>query len=364
MKQSDLDIYLTAGFWQSSEIIAFPELPFDLEHDLLPTGSLLFQTSGSSGSKKWVIHTKNTLVESAQYVVDHLDITSADKWLLALPIHHVGGFGILARSHCSGCSVVPFLSKWSAIEAVKVIFAELVTVCSFVPTQIVDIVDEALICPESVRAVVVGGGRLSEDIKSKAIGLGWPILESYGMTETGSQIATQLCSSDEGLSVIEGWDVKTTDDGILEVKGMGLMKGYLSYQHGKFEIIKPFDEMGWFKTSDKIEILEEPKRVKFIRRNDRVIKILGEQVDLDSLELELKKLTERDVLIVAVPHERRGFALYPIVEGGLNDILAASLLELNGLKRLEVLSICDAFPRNEMGKLDRIRLRELVVILD
>lgn len=364
MKDPDIESYLTEEFWKNTKLETFSSLPFSSEYLAVPEGGILFQTSGSSGVKKWVIHTRETMLASAKLVVEHLEVTNADIWLLAIPIYHVGGFGILARSYYSGCSVVAFQKKWNVQEAVSLIGTTNVSICSFVPTQLVDIVKSRFQCPETVRIVIVGGGKLDEVIKLKALGLGWPILESYGMTETGSQIATQVDASEEGISLINGWDVKISRDGELLVKGEGLMKGYLMFHDNRLEIIEPFNEKGWFITNDKVEISDDKKRLKFIRRSDRSVKILGELVDLDNLESELNELTGVHILIVEMPEVRRGFSLYPVIEESSIGKLDLSLLKVTGLNSLEKLTVCDSFPRNSMGKLDRSRLRELVVILE
>jgi O-succinylbenzoic acid--CoA ligase len=39
--------------------------------------------------------------------------------------------------------------------------------------------------------VVVGGGALAKDIGLRALGMGWPLLQSSGMTEACSQLATE-----------------------------------------------------------------------------------------------------------------------------------------------------------------------------
>jgi len=362
MERSEIDVYLTDQFWDSSDLVMFTTPGLTIERRVLPAGSILFQTSGSSGSRKWVVHTRESILESAKLVTKHLKLTPKDNWFLAIPINHVGGFGILARSHYSGCSITHYNEKWNAQKAISIMHREQVTLSSFVPAQVVDIVNDRLECPSSVRAVIVGGGRLDHVLKLKAVSLGWPILESYGMTETGSQIATQRSSSDDSLALINGWEVKVNPQGILEIKGKGLMKGYIVSRGDQFELSTPFDENGWFETTDQVELLGDSKYIKFISRNDRAVKILGELVNLDELESNLKKTSNTDILIVEIPNERRGYSLYPIIERCSHDKLDIEQLNLSGLHRLEPLIVCDSFPRNTMGKLDRSRLRELVVL--
>ena len=66
-----------------------------------------------------------------------------------------------------------------------------VTHTSLVPTQVHDLVKADLRAPETLKAIVVGGGHLDAATGRLARTLGWPVLASYGMTEAASQIATQ-----------------------------------------------------------------------------------------------------------------------------------------------------------------------------
>ncbi len=70
-----------------------------------------------------------------------------------------------------------------------------VTLTSLVPTQVHDLVQCALACPPSLRAVVVGGAELDPVLGERARELGWPVLQSYGMTEAASQVATASLAS-------------------------------------------------------------------------------------------------------------------------------------------------------------------------
>ena len=63
---------------------------------------------------------------------------------------------------------------------------------SLVPTQVVDLVNLRLRAPSTAGCIIVGGGALDMETGRKARALGWPVVQSYGMTESGSQLATAL----------------------------------------------------------------------------------------------------------------------------------------------------------------------------
>jgi len=343
-----------------------PAEELDLEGDVLEMVSscLLIKTSGSSGMPKWVVHSKEGLLKHAALVNDHLGVTKGDVFGLILPTYHVGGLGVVARAHVIGAQLVSFTAKWSASCCVDFLTKNKVSIISLVPTQLVDIMAEGLPCPDCVRVVVVGGGRLAPDLHSRASQLGWPVKESYGMTETGSQIATGELAGEftenPYLNLIAGWQVRLSEEGILEVKGDCLFKGYLVGSPGEFEFTDPKMD-GWFTTSDLADLLEVDGKmgIKFLGRNDQQVKILGELVDVSSLERSLSEILQYEIYLIFLSDERRGVKLFPVVD---EVSLIDSIRDLgwSGLHRLEDPVVVPNFPRNAMGKLQRSKLAEVV----
>jgi O-succinylbenzoic acid--CoA ligase len=338
----------------------------DLGDDVLEwvSSCFLIRTSGSSGTPKWVVHSKQGLLTHAALVNKHLGVTKDDVFGLILPTYHVGGLGVIARAHISGAQLVSSSAKWSASGCVDFLAENKVSVLSVVPTQLVDIVAEGFSCPECVRVIVVGGGRLDSKLRIKAVQLGWPVKESYGMTETGSQIATgELLGEykDSGyLNVIDGWQVRLSKKGVLEVKGDCLFKGYLMGSAEEFEFIDPKID-GWFTTSDSADLLEIGGKVgiKFLGRSDQQVKVMGELVDLSSLENNLAEMIHQEVYLIPLSDGRRGVRLYPVVDQ-ISTIDLIRNLRWSGLHRLEEPVVVSNFPRTSMGKLQRVKLAEAV----
>jgi O-succinylbenzoic acid--CoA ligase len=354
--ENDVAYCLSPGYGVSSVF------ELDLGSDVLEMVSscFLIKTSGSSGIPKWVVHSKLGLLKHAALVNDHLCVTKDDVFGLILPTYHVGGLGVVARAYVSGAQLVSFLAKWSARCCVDFLTENKVSILSLVPTQLVDIVDEGLPCPDCVRVVVLGGGRLASEVQSRAVQLGWPVQESYGMTETGSQIATGEFTERAYLNLIDGWQVRLSEEGALEVKGDCLFKGYLVGGPEEFEFIDPKVD-GWFATSDLADLLEIDGRMgmKFLGRGDQQVKILGELVDVSSLENRLTEILQHEVYLIPLSDGRRGMKLFPVV-GQASMIDSIRNLGWSGLHRLEEPLVVADFPRNTMGKLQRVKLAEAV----
>ncbi len=292
---------LPPGFWTTKELVILqnPRAPQPLP-SVLPAAGLLFATSGSTGQPKWLRHTTASLLASAAAVNQFFQITADDVWLRALPLFHVGGMGIEARAQLSGSRVVELAGPWDPAALVHQLGAERVTLCSLVPTQIFDLVATGLRAPSSLRAVIVGGGHLPPSLQAQAKALGWPVLASYGLTEAGSQVATER---DGALVLLESWAARCNAQGCLELKGPALASDF--WQGTSWQ---PLTTDGWFTTADLVHL--EGRNLTWLGRADATVKILGELVNLDLVQQTLSQLAGHPVCVVAVPAERSGHRLF------------------------------------------------------
>ena len=312
---------------------------------------VIFKTSGSSGLEKWVALSKDALEWSARNVIAHLKISAGDILGLALSTSHVGGFCLSARAHFSGANLVEFGEAWSADRFAGWCEREKVTVTSLVPTQLSDLVRCQLVAPKSMRVIVVGGGALDEELQVRAIALGWPVLPSYGMTETSSQIATG-----DGLPLMKGWEARL-EEGRLALKGRGLLSWVIEKKDEKFRCFDPKEE-GWFLTSDLVRV--EGRNLRILGRADRQVKILGELVDLDEVERKWSDALGSPAVILKKRSERRGVTLWLLVQG---EPCEMNLLnrKMPGLERLSGWAFLDYLPRGPLGKIDRSELEKIHV---
>lgn len=340
-------------------------------NELGASGWCFFQTSGSEGQPKWVGLTKQSILASARAVNTHFSITGSDHWLLALPVWHVGGFGILARSFLSGSAVSRLESRWSAQAFVECCAAAQATLVSLVPAQVFDLVSARLPCPPSLRVVLVGGGALSLEIAESARHLGWPVCRTYGMTETASQVASQTAGSDE-MEVLPLWHLSTDTHGVLSIRGAALAQGHaLRDEAGRWKW-QPISPETGLRTRDRVILGCHDGRqwLRFVGREAGIVKILGElvalgpiQERLDALRLELG-LHAGDAAVCDVPDARREHALVLAVSR-MNETDAARLQQrlnatLRPFEHIGQLRELGSLPRSELGK---VRLAELRALL-
>jgi len=152
--------------------------------------TILF-TSGSSGTPTGVVLTRGNLQSSASAAGERLRITTHDRWLACLPVHHVGGFSIFSRSSQLGCAVVTLdAPHFDARGTADIIERERLTIASLVPTMLRRMLDEGWRGSPSMRLVLIGGGPITEHLLDRALDHGIPVATTYGLTEASSQVTT------------------------------------------------------------------------------------------------------------------------------------------------------------------------------
>ncbi len=329
-----------------------------------------FQTSGSEGRRKWVGLAKESLLISAKAVNAHFGITKRDHWLLALPLHHVGGFGVLARAFVSGSAVTRLDGKWDATVFARTCAEAGATLASLVPTQVFDLVAAKLEAPKSMRVVLVGGGAMNSELEQAALQLGWPVRRTYGMTETASQVASQTIEGGE-MEVLPIWDLSTDDDGVLTVRGEALAKGYAVQENDQCRW-EPISAEAGLRTRDRVSLHQDGTRrfLRFMGRESGIVKILGELVALGPIQEQLEAvrlklgLHQGDAVVCDVADARKESSLVLAVsqmsetdaerlQKGLNETLRP-------YERIAMRRSVTFIPRSDLGKARLEQLRELL----
>ena len=339
--------------------------PF-LRDDVGIQSSVVLATSGSSGGFKFVVLSKSALLNSAQAVIEHTGLGRDDMSLAGLSGFHVGGLGIYARAFLSGSKIVEMDSAgWErdGSDLVRVLEEKSVTLTSMTPTHLHDLVSHKAQCPEALRLVFLGGGRMDAALIEKARELGWPIRVSYGMTEAGSQIATARDDSVDLLPVLPHWETKVDIDGRLVIRGEALFSGYAIREGAQWKFEDARDGGGWFVTGDRCEL--QDGMLRFSGRADDLVKISGELVSL----AEVNRLAESvaremgsDAAAIALPDDRRENELVVVMkacERDASDLLCDLNSQLDGIEAVRRVVFVDQLPRTEIGKLDRVRLEQM-----
>ncbi|MEE2808460.1 MAG: AMP-binding protein [Verrucomicrobiota bacterium] len=322
-------------------------------------GKIIISTSGTTSSPRLTVISKRAMLCSANSVNTHLNICSKDKWICCLPTTHVSGLSIHARAALSGSGLVQFEGKWSPNNFINQVRTHQVTLCSLVPSQLHDIISLDLRPNDEMRALIIGGDNLQDKMRDKALDLGWPILRTYGMTETCSQVATEICPGD-GMKPLEIWNIRLNDDHELLVKGDALFDGYIEQVNGTLSFNSPFSDNDWLMTGD-IGILNND-RINIIGRKDEQIKILGEKIDIEHLRSFAAASYGQSITLVAAPDSRKGNRIVMVAESTSDQQSAFEQYNssVRSIERADELLVIDKLPRSSLGKLRLRRLYEML----
>jgi long-chain acyl-CoA synthetase len=135
-----------------------------------------------------------------------------------------------------------------------------------------------------VRVAISGGAPLSASIARCFLGLGLPVLQGYGMTETAPVVAVNGLDDNHPASVgraLPGVEVRIGDNRELQVRGPIVMQGYWKRPEDTARILSP---EGWLGTGDQAEIVDGRIYIRG-RIKEIIVTSTGEKVPPADLEL-------------------------------------------------------------------------------
>ncbi len=308
---------------------------FITKNSLFESPSFLIPTSGTTSSDlKVVVIKKENFLKAADKANLFLKATMKDSWLVSLPLHHVGGLSILARSFLKNSGVF-YYSKWQPDTFIKTIQDHTIAYCSLVPTQIFDLVNNGVHAPASLKRVLVGGSVLSENRFTLMQNLGWPLVKTFGMTETSAFISTS--SGGDRYEPLPGVNVSLDAADHLAIRCDSLFEGYL-FQRRDLWDFKPKDvKKGFWSTEDRALIFDldatSLKSFKLLGRDQTMIKINGELVNVNLLNERLGDLVQTSGLplnslwIHFVPNDRAENELLAIFTGPQSEATPKKVIQ-------------------------------------
>ena len=349
-------------------------------------------TSGTTGAPRgavlsWGNHHANWVGSRAR-----LGHGADDVWLVALPLHHVGGLAIVLRAAWDGAHVV-VLPRFDADAVARAIAEHGVTRLSLVPTSLGAVLDAwtarygrdgARTVPSTLRTVLLGGGPLAGAPVARAVALGFPLALTYGLTEAASQVATTApgWTPDESAAAppLDGVRVRIAgvvgagDEadavvaghiGAIEVAGPTVFAGYWDDPVATSAALAD----GWLRTGD-LGRLDAVGRLTVIGRADDRITTGGENVDPAEVEAVIDAHPAVGAsCVVGVADAMWGQTVVAVIEPARGvdaralpdvDALRAWLGErLANYKRPRRVVAVTALPRTAAGKVARAAVRRL-----
>ncbi|WP_265921195.1 cyclohexanecarboxylate-CoA ligase [Cupriavidus nantongensis] len=342
----------------------------------------LIYTSGTTGEPKGVMHTANTLFSNIVAYAGRLHLGDDDVVLMASPMAHQTGFmyGLMMPVVLGAHAVL--LDIWDPARAAALIRDEGVTfTMGSTPflTDLARVVAESGVPVPSLRIFLCAGAPIPGTLVEQARqALGAKIVSAWGMTENGAVTTTLPEDSDERASTTDGRplpgvairvvdgtdaDVPAGETGRLLVRACSNFGGYLKRPH-----LNGTDADGWFDTGD-LARLDADGYLRIAGRSKDVIIRGGENIPV----LEVETLLYRhpavaQVAIVAYPDARLGerACAFVVPRAGQSIDLAGMVDWLRQQKMAlqyipERLVVRDALPATPAGKIQKFRLREMLL---
>ena len=316
-------------------------------------------TSGTTGPPRIVELSRQALETAAAACLARLGWSSGERWMLSLSWAHVGGLAVVVRCLVGDGVVVPGpAGPFEAAAAVDFLAAHAITRWSLVPTQLARLVRAGLAAPPSLRSVLLGGAAATPSLLAAAARLGWPVVPSYGLTETGGCVAATpavaaVAANPAGTTgcgpALDGNEIRI-DDGRIAIRGAQLFSRYLGQP--------PRVATDWFVTSD-LGRLDDDGNLHVLGRADEVVITGGEKVWPGEVESVLHDQPGvRAAVVFGVPDAEWGQRLVAVVEGDRVDgaRLRACLRDhLPPWKVPQAITVVPSLPTLPSGKIDRRR---------
>lgn len=345
---------------QGAPLSGRPALPGD-------TIAAMLYTSGTTGRPKGAMLTRGNLASNAVALRNSWQISANDVLIHALPIFHVHGLFIAINSMTAAGAAMLFRKKFDPADVVSLM--PRATMLMGVPTVYTRLLGSPSLTRAAtapMRLFISGSAPLLAETHKRFEALtGHAIIERYGMTETGINTSNPYdgprIAGTVGLP-LPGVDLRISDPvdgiGMIEVRGPNVFAGYWRNPE---KTAAEFRDGGWFVTGDLGQI-DEAGYVQIIGRGKDLIISGGYNVYPKEVETEIDALPGVvESAVFGVPHDDFGEAVVAVVVGrGLEPatLLASLRTRLAAYKLPKAIHIVEDLPRNTMGKVQKVQLRE------
>lgn len=277
------------------------------EFDLHNTCSIMY-TSGTTGRPKGVMQTYGNHWWSANASVLNVGLMSNDCWLCTVPIFHISGLSILFRSVIYGIPVY-LMDKFDEVEVNRLLQGGKVTMMSAVATMVTRMVDQlgTKSYHKNFRCLLLGGSSAYASLLTRCKEKSIPVFQTYGMTETASQVVTlspeysleKLGSAGKPLfpNQIKIMEPDENEIGEIWIKGPTMTKGYL-HNRASDSFVD-----GWFRSGD-LGYLDADGFLYIVDRRSDLIVSGGENIypaEIESILLEHPAIMEAGVTGIEDP---------------------------------------------------------------
>jgi fatty-acyl-CoA synthase len=367
---------LCEGYAEKGEDVRFENLPFDENHPLF-----IIYTSGTTAFPKGSVYTHKMLFWNAINTEIRLDITSNDRSINCAPPFHTGSWNVLMTPFFLHGAFTMLMKSFNSEAILNIIEKEKISIFWGVPTMLKMMAESQLFekaILNSMRYIIVGGEAMPIPLIQLWHSRDIAIRQGYGLTEVGPNV-TSLNHSDairkQGsigtpnfyyeirIANEKGDELQGAATGELLLKGPNVTPGYWNNPVANADTIKE----GWFHTGDIVYRDEEG----FLYVVDRIKNMYisgGENVYPAEAEFLLRKHPAIEhVAIIGVADAKWGetgkafIVLKKDVTITREEIIEYCRQNLAKYKIPGHIEFLAELPKNDAGKIDRIRLKNLTL---
>ena len=327
-----------------------------------------------------------------------LGVDPQDRWLLCMPLYHVGGMAIVLRSCLYGTAVV-LHSRFEPAAVNEALEAQQITLVSLVPTMLHRLLEARgeRPMPPTLRCILLGGAAAPPALLERCLALNLPVATTYGLTEAASQVATAtpaevrrkpgtvgkpLLFTEVRILDEDGRELPPGEIGEIAVRGPTVMQGYYPAVSGQRSAFSrqasavsgqppvadaeswKLEADGWFHTGD-LGYLDADGDLWVVQRRTDLIVTGGENVYPAEVERVLLAHPDvREACVVGVEDAEWGQRVAAAVvlreDAELTEeaLVAFCRERLAGYKVPRILRFVDALPQTASGKAARAAVRE------
>jgi len=340
-------------------------------------GYLYLLTSGSTGKPKVSIISERVLFFRMKSEYESFGLKSEDDiMLINTPLYHCVGFRMMMTAVIYGIKMV-LIDYCEPQIWIDTVSREKPTYTMMSPNQISDIVEFVNIDTDkfksifdSFKTIVSTGAKLDDKIRDKFLTIvGNKLYNMIGSSET-EFIAVSKCWSESNNGfcgdVFDGVEIKILnnsnnpeENGEIICKSNMVFDGYLHHNENN----NAYFHEKYFKTGD-IGRFENGKLLISGRKKNIII-CSGVNIYPSDIENELlkdKRIFE--CYAFGMPNERYGEVLCVFISGtniSITDIRNLCLKKLSIHQQPHNIYIIEHFIKNEMGKIDENKMKELIL---
>ena len=340
-------------------------------------------TSGTTGFPKGVMLTHYNVVNNGKYIGDHMDLSTADRMMIQVPMFHCFGMVLsMTASMTHGTTMYP-MPYFSPKPSLSCVHNEHITAFNGVPTMFIAMMqhpDFEKTDFSYMRVGIMAGANCPADLMKKATEVMnmKEIVSVYGQTEASPgctmssyydslEVRTETVGSafaNVECKIVDpetGLDCPDGVNGEFVARGYNIMKGYYKMPKATAEAI---DKDGWLHTGDLACRTPEGNYLITGRLKDMIIRG-GENIYPKEIEEFIYTNPKvRDVQVIGVPDKQYGEEIMAciILKDG-ETMTEAEMKEYVNVhmarhKVPRYIDFVDKFPMNAAGKILKYKMRE------